>query len=212
MNVDEDDDNNTMAEIEFAAEPTREAFPDRPAPATSPKILISIPTDAEGKPDFSKVRDKTASRVRELFNAPETKVFLGEKGAGELIPVSPLLTNALLSSFFQVEAVFFAWRYKIELKEANEIFKLTPAEHEQIEPALNNVLAKHGPEFLKKYQDELALAFLLVNISQAKFSSGKAFAENKHSSKKEASPDNSGKTTESGLPFEIKPVGEPLAV
>jgi hypothetical protein len=161
--------------LEFVTPETREPFPERAA-APVKKVTISVPVDEDGHPQWDKAKDRATARFRELVADPNTQALLGEVKA---IPISPFLSKALLNGFFQIQALFFASRYKITVSEANEIFKLTEEEQEKITPALESVLSKRGPEFLKRYGDEISLGFMLVNATQVKFAAGKQFVAKK---------------------------------
>ena len=203
----------TIMGLEFVTpEEKREAFPERAAASATKKVTISVPVDEDGHPQWDKAKDKVTARFRELVADPNTQAFLGEAQA---IPISPFLSKALLEGFFQIEALFFAARYKLTVAEANEVFKLTEEEHEKINPALESVLSKRGPEFLRRFGDEISLGFLLVNATQAKFAAGKQLvAEKRAAAKDEAAkvPTDGGVKVEGALPYSVsgKQVGASL--
>jgi len=196
--------NLTIMGLEFVTpEEKREAFPERATASATKKVTISVPVDEDGHPQWDKAKDKVTARFRELVADPNTQAFLGE---AQPIPISPFLSKALLEGFFQIEALFFAARYKLTVAEANEVFKLTEEEHERINPALESVLAKRGPEFLRRFGDEISLGFLLVNATQAKFAAGKQLvAEKRAAAKDEAAkvPTDGGVKIVEGLPYSV---------
>ena len=194
----------TIMGLEFITpEERREAFPERAAASATKKVTISVPVDEDGHPQWDKAKDKVTARFRELVADPNTQAFLGEAQA---IPISPFLSKALLEGFFQVEALFFAARYHLTVAEANEVFKLTEEEHERINPALESVLSKRGPEFLRRFGDEISLGFLLVNATQAKFAAGKQLVAQKRAAAKEEAakvPTDGGVKVEGALPYSV---------
>jgi hypothetical protein len=74
-----------------------------------------------------------------------------------------------LDTFFRTEALVFAAGKKIQPAKVMQFFVLSKQEHERIDPLAGRVLAKWVPEWLAKFEDEVALAGLLINVSIAKF-------------------------------------------
>lgn len=162
-----------------------EPFPDRKAAAAQSRVMVSIPLNDDGHPDWSRAREKTIDKFKEIVNDDATKELLGKKGA-EIPPLSKDFVNFALDTFFRTEAMVFAVSKKIPPALAFKLFQLSAEEHEKIDPLAGRVLAKWLPEWLVKFEDEIALAGLLINSSVAHFAIATAAIEAQRKKEKEA--------------------------
>ncbi len=161
----------------------------RSGPAPRSRVVISVPTDEDGHPQWDKAKDAAKDSWRKVAGAEETKQFFGDGPAEVPLVVTPLMASSLVSSFFRIEGVFFALRYKIPQNEAESLFALTPSEDKAITPVAQVVLSKQAPDFMLKWGNEVTLAFLLVNASVARDQAARAWAaEHKKSETVEAQP------------------------
>lgn len=140
------------------------------------KISVSIPLFDDGTPDWSSAQDRTKEKFRAIFRNEKTQSEFGNPDK-PLEIVSPEMARVFVKEFFGIEALFFAYRWKIPVSDAQAICELRPQEQEQIIPLVQKVCAKHGSEFLDKWGDEIALLLMLIMFSQARYSAVKVHSK-----------------------------------
>lgn len=145
-----------------------EPFPDRTTATAPTRVLISIPVNDDGSPDWSRVKDKTRDKFREICADPSTQSLLGKEEA-EAAPAPKELADAAVGMYFQTMAMTFAVTKKIPLPLASQLFRLTNEEHEKLDPLAQQVLGKYLPEWLARFGPEIALTKVLIDVTLIKY-------------------------------------------
>lgn len=133
------------------------------------RVTISFDVDEGGSPDFSSMRGKTKERVKQFFSDPK---IASEFGTRTAIPEVQIFHPAMISGMYDMlgtlEAVAAQRWGNIPEPVAKQVFKYTPEEKEALAGPTIRVLNKYVSEWMIKYQDELALASLLIAVTVAK--------------------------------------------
>jgi len=138
------------------------------------RTTFGFDVNADGSPDFSSMRGKTKEKFRQFLNDPRV---IAEFGIGASSPISPqieCISPAMVSGFYHllghVEAEIFGAAMKLPPGIAQRVFLYNEQEKALLVPPTTRVINKYAPEWLIKYQDEITLATLLVQVTVAKVS------------------------------------------
>lgn len=150
------------------------------APATAPessngkpkdRFQISFDLNEDGTPDFSAMRGKTKEKVRQFFTDPKIAAEFGSKPA-DTSPQVQIFHPAMISSMYDMlgtlEAIAAQRWGKIPPQIAKQVFTYTETEKEALTGPTIRVMNKYAAEWMIKYQDEIALATLLIALTTAK--------------------------------------------
>jgi hypothetical protein len=151
------------------SEKAKKHFPVRePEKAVESRRTLTLRFTEDGKVDWSSFSEKTRDRIKEILADPETVQALGiETGKSEAAPefalelLDPETLSELLDDLGTFEAWAFSRIFKIPVKDAEEICVYTTDQKARLTGPAQRVANKYLPEFLLRYHDELALAFIL---------------------------------------------------
>jgi hypothetical protein len=135
------------------------------------RVTFSFDVDESGSPDFSSMRDKTKERVKQFFTDPKIAEQFGARpgaAAPEVQIFHPAMVSGLYDMLGAIEATV-AQRYgKIPQHIAKQVFTYTPAEKDALAGPTVRVLNKYAAEWMIRFQDEIALATILISLTVAK--------------------------------------------
>lgn len=169
------------------------------------KISVSIPLLDDGSPDWNSAQDRTKDKFRAIFRSNKTQAEFGNPDK-PLEIVSPQVAHVFINQFFGLEALFFAYRWKIPVNEAQAICELRPQEEAQVIPLVRKVCAKHGSEFLDKWGDEIALLLMLIMFSQSRYSAIESRAKELKAEKEIQEARGTETIHDASMPIETQPV------
>lgn len=160
-----------------------EAHSDPSPAAEAPKdrreaVSISFYLNDDGSPDFTGMRDRTRQKVKEFFNDPKIAAEFGAKPAQPEVQVfHPAMVSGMYDLLGALEAMAFGRMWKLPEPIAKRAFTYTELEKKALEGPTTRVLNKYAAEWMIRYQDEIALATLLVSITIAKCNAAMALAK-----------------------------------
>ena len=144
---------------------------ENPASENSKKerFQLSFDLNEDGSPDFSAMRERTKEKVREFFSDPKMASAFGTKAAQPDIQIfHPAMVAAMYAVLGSVEAMAITRLTKIPEPVAKQVFTYSKEEIDALSGPTIRVLNKYAADWMIKYQDEIALAGLLVSITVAK--------------------------------------------
>jgi len=135
--------------------------PGEPSKESIPRL--TIPLTPEGAPLWDRMRAETADKVRSFLRVHG----ITEGTASDAPPdaFEPMVVHALYNALGGLAVVAAVARGNT--RDSAEVMRFTPAEMEQLTPLTQRLLAKYGGS-LVKWQDECALAIVLITMTQAK--------------------------------------------
>jgi hypothetical protein len=78
------------------------------------------------------------------------------------------LAHALTHALGQLEYIVIARATKAPRAVLDQVVPFTPAEHAALDPLIGRVFGKYAGGWLSKYEDEAALAIVLLTLTQQK--------------------------------------------
>lgn len=161
---------------------TPEVFTVGPEPASDPAptfedqtkdrretVSISFYVNEDGSPDFSSMRDRTREKVKQFFTDPKIAQEFGAKPAvAEVQVFSPAMISGMYDLVGALEAMIFGRAFKLPEPTAKRVFTYTEVEKRALEGPTCRVMNKYAASWMIKFQDEIALATLLVSLTIAK--------------------------------------------
>lgn len=130
------------------------------------KPKISLPINEDGSFDFSTMREATKERLRAAV-ASSPSLF-PSSAPSEVMLFPPQVIAVMYGAIGATESMLAQRMGKIPKQIADSVFTYTPQELELLYPPTARVLQKYASEWMIKYQDEIALATLLVSMTVAK--------------------------------------------
>ncbi len=123
----------------------------------------------------------------------------------------PVLTEEVCKYFLQMVGGFntmaVALTMRIPVMEAGKIWGFSKQDLDALAPPSTKVLNKHLPDWFKRYQDEFALAMVLMPMLTMKMAATITYRHNQRRStekrEEQPAPPASGKTNGSGQPEEV---------
>lgn len=137
------------------------------------RLNLSFDLDENGLPDFSRMHDRTKSKAKEFFNDPKMRDAFGVRQEqaplnAEVQIFHPAMISGLYDMLGSIEAMAAERWGKIPGPVAKQVFTYTSAEKEALSGPTIRVLNKYVADWMIRYQDEIALATLLVSLTVAK--------------------------------------------
>ena len=156
-------------------------FPRADAPLSSGRVSVSVPSDAEGHPDWARATDKQRKRFKELIEDPATKAaFVTPEEAPGLDPEQARMLGMMaLGAIFQVQGLAAALKYRLSKEEIQQCFAPDFTPYPDFGKALARVLQKRGPEWLAVWADEIYVGSVLLIVSLAGWTKAGAVAGEK---------------------------------
>ena len=97
-----------------------------------------------------------------------------------------------------LQALLVALFFKVPMKDAVQIAAFTPNEVSALEPPVRTVINNRAPEWMRLYQAELSVVFVLVPILMAKAAMLISYREEREKAEKAAAAPAAGKPNGSG--------------
>jgi hypothetical protein len=148
-----------------------------------------LPLNADGKVDVERLRDKSKETLIGVLKDAELKVALGIGEAGApAIEFDPKLIGAAYDWLGGLEAMLMQLWLRIPAEQARQIWVYTHDEKALLVPASQAVLAKHSPEWMARYKEEVQfIAFFgLITSTKVRASLAAQAAAKKEKEAKEA--------------------------
>lgn len=170
-----------------AEETAQEEIKEPQAPAsTRERFQLSFDLNEDGSPDLTSMRGRTKEKVQAFFSDPKFAAAFGAKPAGpasiDFFPQGPgekypAMIGSLYNMVGMIEAMAVQNIWKVPAPVAVRVFTYTEQEKEALAPPTVKVLNKYAPAWLIKYQDEIALANILLTITAMKIQTARALAK-----------------------------------
>lgn len=171
--------NPKSAEPEKPPESTAASNGAEPHVEGKDRFNLSFDLNADGAPDFSSMREKTKERARQFFSDPKMAEAFGVKPVAQATAVVdyfpmapgekyPAVIGSMYNTIGVIESLLAQRFAKIPEPIARRVFTYTDEEKMVLAGPTSRVLNKYMPLWLIKYQDEIALANLLISITVAK--------------------------------------------
>ena len=150
------------------------------------RLQLSFDLLEDGTPDFSNMRDSTRKKVIEFINHPRTATEFGTKAStGQVIDLFPMgpddkypvMIGSLYNVIGTLESLAAQRFMGLPPEIASRAFTYSEMEKQILSPPTVKVLNKYAPAWLIKYQDEIALATLFINITIAKVNMARHMAK-----------------------------------
>lgn len=136
------------------------------------RITIGINLDSDGKLDFDGMRAGTKEKLRELIIDPEVARAVGVSAPSavqsEINVIAPETCKMFFNSLAKVEALVLAKKMRASQEFALEHLEFTEKELEELSKPTARIINKRAPDWLVKFQDEIALCMMIVTFSSAK--------------------------------------------
>jgi hypothetical protein len=134
------------------------------------RFQLSFDLNEDGTPDFSAMRGKTKEKVRQFFSDPRIAAEFGASPAptAEVQIFHPAMISGMYDMLGTLESLAAQRWGKIPEPVARQVFKYTDAEKNALSGPTLRVMNKYAADWMIKYQDEIALATLLVSVTVAK--------------------------------------------
>lgn len=125
--------------------------------------------DAKNNVQWDRMREKTKTELKEFLKRPDVIKALGVEAPGEVIELMSVEWCAgLYDAIGKIEATM-ASKWKGVPKEiAEQAFAYSEFEKAQLGPPTARVINKYATDWMVRFKDEIALAFLLITITMAK--------------------------------------------
>lgn len=150
-------------------------------PSKRERFQMGFDLDEDGMPDFSSMRDKTKERLRTFFYNPKSAFVLGAKdptpAAAEVQIFHPSMVAGMYAMVGALESMAVQHFGNVPESIAKQVFTYTSAEVEALTGPTVRVLNKYAADWMIKYQDELALATMLLAMTVAKVNVAVALAK-----------------------------------
>lgn len=166
--------------------------------ATAEYINLRLPLNADGKVDVERLRDKSKQTLTDVLKDEQLKLALGIGEAGApAIEFDPKLIAAAYDWLGGLEAMMIQLWLRVPAEQAKEIWIYTQQDKALLVPATQAVLAKHSPEWLARYKEEVQFIALFGLVTSTKVrasivarDAAKKEKEAKEAAKAEAEPQN----------------------
>ena len=137
--------------------------------ASAEYISLRLPLNADGKVDVERLRDKTKESLIAVIKDEQLKLALGigEPGA-PAIEFDPKLIGAGYDWLGGLEAMLMQLWLRIPAEQARQIWAYTEQEKALLIPASQAVLAKHSPEWIARYKEEVQFIAFFGLITSTK--------------------------------------------
>lgn len=149
-------------------EPIREENSETTKPVRE-RFQMSFDLNEDGSPDLTPMRERTKERVREFFSDPRMAAAFGVKpvtAAGPEVQIfHPMMVAGMYSVLGSVETMVAIRMGHIPEHIARQVFTYSANEVEVLTGPTVRVLNKYAAEWMIKYQDEIALATLLISMT-----------------------------------------------
>src|SRR5579863_1198565 len=137
------------------------------------RIQLSFDVNENGAPDYSSMREKTRERLRQIISDPKFAEEIGIPSPAAIHPevqvFHPAMVGAMYDMMGAIEAAVIPMFFpKVPHVIAKQVFTYTPTEKEMLNGPTTRVLNKYAAEWMIKYQDEIALAGMLVSLTVGK--------------------------------------------
>jgi hypothetical protein len=129
------------------------------------KLQVSLKDD--GSIDWEAMRDSTREKVKQAFRSTPG-LNDGPAAQPPIQMFNPAMVSGMYDMLGSIEATVAERFGKIPQPIAQRVFAYTPAEKEMLAGPTARVLNKYIPDWMIKYQDEIALASTLIAITNAK--------------------------------------------
>lgn len=140
------------------------------------RIQLSFDVNEDGTVDYSSMREKTKNKMRQVFSDPALADFLsvnrvssGGTGNSEVTIFQPGVVSGFYDMLGALESevmpMFFP---KVQRDIWKKVFTYTPEEKAALVPPTSRVLEKYAGPWLIKWQDEIALAGILITMTVTK--------------------------------------------
>ena len=137
--------------------------------ASAEYINLRLPLNADGKVDVERLRDKSKQTLTDVLKDEQLKLALGigEPGA-PAIEFDPKLIGAAYDWLAGLEAMLMQLWLHIPAGQAREIWTYTEADKALLVPSTQAVLAKHSPEWMARYKEEVQFIAFFGLITSTK--------------------------------------------
>jgi len=137
------------------------------------RFQISFDLKEDGSPDFESMQGRTKDRIKEFLANEKVRAEFGPKTADapavQIQIITPAMVAGLYGMLGAIEGMMFPWFFKgMNPVLARQVFTYTEKEVALLNDPTARVLNKYLPEWLIKYQDEIAMANLLLMMGIAK--------------------------------------------
>lgn len=130
---------------------------------------LAIPLDSEGRVLLDNMRESSREKLKELLSNRDlaTKLGIGaaESASAPSMALPPQLMYPLISGLSIFEVLIVAKATNAPRDIVERVVPYSRDEAMLLAPALAGVLEKYSGQFLVKYQEEAALAALLVSMT-----------------------------------------------
>jgi hypothetical protein len=175
---------SSSAPLSPAPEASGKAFPDKAESSGAkqpywkrPKIIVRLNPET-GQPNWDSMPDSTVQALRRALADPQAAKVLqtsipvapgAPAPAAQLPPAfSEDAVKAIYDGVGMLEAGIFAFLMKVPYSAVKGIWAYDEMEKAMLVGPSTAVINKWGTEWMKKYADEIALAFLLTAITRGK--------------------------------------------
>lgn len=153
---------------------------DADASETKQRLNLNFDLDANGKPDFSSMRDKTKEKLRAFMSDPSLADFLGVKSPVPEVQVfHPSMVSGLYDLLGSIESTIATRMGGIPEPVAKKVFRYSDEEKAALAGPTVRVLNKYASAWMIRYQDEIALATLLISLTIAKVNAASLLTKQK---------------------------------
>lgn len=133
------------------------------------RFQLSFDLNEDGSPDLSSMRGKTKEKVVQFFSDPRMAEAFGTSPVKPHVSVfPPFAVNVIYDALGTIEAMAAQKLGKMPPEIANATFKFSVEEKEMLQAPTARVLDKYATGWMIKYQDEFALAGLILTLTAAK--------------------------------------------
>lgn len=125
--------------------------------------------DAKNNVQWDRMREKTKEELRAFLKRPDIAKALGVEAPAEVIELMSVEWCASLYDTIGTIEAAMASKWKGVPKEiAEQAFAYNAFEKAQLGPPTARVINKYATDWMVRFKDEIALAFLLITITMAK--------------------------------------------
>jgi hypothetical protein len=133
------------------------------------RFQLSFDLNPDGSPDLSTMRGKTKEKVQSFFTDPKMAEAFGSRPVTPEVQIfHPAMVASMYAMLGALEAMAVSRIANIPMPICKQVFTYTPAEIEILKEPTVRVLNKYVADWMIKYQDEIALAGLLLSMTVTK--------------------------------------------
>jgi hypothetical protein len=134
----------------------------------TPKVFRLLITP-DGKIAWDRMRESTKGELKELLSRPDVQKFAGIGGDAKPVEViSPEWVDRLYDMLGVLESTAFVKIGGISPEVAKSVFTYSQAEKDTLREPTAKVINKYATAWMIRFQDEIALGFLLGSITMVK--------------------------------------------